>query len=214
MLVLTACKKNQDNNIIYGYEYYPSDSGAYVSYNVVEILHDDLAGVHDTDYYQIKEIIGEEDVDLEGEIFKKVYRYKRLSETLPWSLQDVWVMKKSNRSVELVEENQRKIKMAFSISYDQYWDCNALNEEDEVICYYRNIYQPLNLNNESFDSTVVVEQENDLNFIHYTRSFEVYAREIGKIQYYHKDFDINEGDTLQAIKGNELFYTVFEYGKE
>ena len=49
----------------------------------------------------------EEDVDLEGEIFKKVYRYKRLSETLPWSLQDVWVMKKSNRSVELVEENQQ-----------------------------------------------------------------------------------------------------------
>jgi len=213
-MVLVACKKDQDNSIIYGYEYFPDDSGSYVAYDVTEILHDDVAGIHDTDYYQIKEVVGEEDQDLEGESFKKMYRYKRANDTLSWALKDVWVLKKSNRSVELVEENQRKIKMAFSISYDQYWDCNALNEEDEVVCYYRNIYQPMNMGVEDYDSTVVVEHQNDLNFIHYTRSFEVYARNVGKIHSYFKDMDINEGDTLQAIKGNELFYTAYEYGKE
>lgn len=213
-LIVVACKKEQDHAIIYGYEYFPIDSGHYVAYDVLDIIHDDLSGVHDTDYYQIKEVIGEEEIDLEGESSKKMYRYKRASDTLAWSLKDVWIVKKSNRSVELVEENQRKIKMAFSISYDQYWDCNALNEEDENICYYRNIYQPLSIGAIDYDSTVVIEHEDNLNVIHYTRAFEVYSKNVGKVQYFFKDIDINEGDTTQVLKGTEFHYTAFDYGTE
>lgn len=210
-LVAVSCKKN-DNTIIYGYEYFPIDSGKYVIYDVMDILHDDVAGVHDTDYYQIKEVIGEEDIDLEGESFSKMYRYKREADTLAWGLKDVWVVKKTNRSVEVVEENNRVIRMAFSISYDQYWDCNALNNKDPEQCYYQNIYEPASIGGNSFDSTVVVERQNFESFIEQLRAYDVYAKNVGKVKSVFKDIEIYNGDTLAVNKGTELYYTAVSFG--
>lgn len=210
-ITVIACKKD-DNGIVYGYQYFPADSGKYVVYDVVDIIHDDLSAVHDTDYYQIKEVIGEEDIDLEGETFNKMYRYKRESDTLNWWLKDVWVVKKSNQSVEVVEENDRVIKLAFSISYDQYWDCNALNNEDAEQCYYRNIYEPRTVGINEFDSTVVVEHSDNLNAIEYMRFYEIYAANVGRVQTVNKDLEISSSDTLTVLKGTELFYTAVSWG--
>lgn len=209
---LFACNKN-DGEIIYGYEYFPTDSGKYVIYDVMSINHDDLVGIHDTTTFQIKEQMGEEDIDLEGEPFTKLYRYTRAADTLNWALQDVWVVKKTDRSVEVVEENNRVIRMAFSISYDQIWDGNALNSLDQQQWYYRDIYEPMSIGQNSYDSTVVVERENFLSFIEYNRSYEVYARNIGRVQKYHKDIEIDAGDTLNVLKGTELFYTAVSWGE-
>lgn len=211
-LISFSCKKD-DNDIIFGHEYFPDQEGKYVIYDVIDILHDDLSAIHDTSYYQIKEVVGEEDVDLEGESFKKLYRYIRSNDTLNWQLKDVWVLKKNARSVELVEENYRVIKMAFSISYDQYWDCNALNQNDPEQCYYADIYQPKTVGINSFDSTVVVEHSNFTSFIEYIRHYEIYAANVGKVQSYFKDLEIGNGDTTNALKGTELFYTAVSWGE-
>lgn len=212
VLFFISCKK-QDANIIYGYQYFPSDSGSYVVYDVVDILHDDIAGVHDTNIYQIKEVVGEEDIDGEGETFNKFYRFHRENDTLAWQLKDTWVMKKTGKSVELVEENDRVIKMAFSISYDQYWDCNALNNNDSEQCYYADIYVPKLVGALSFDSTVVVERNDFSSFIDLERSYEVYAANVGKVSSYFKDLEINNGDTLDILKGTELYYTAVDFGQ-
>ncbi|UKN01804.1 hypothetical protein K6119_18950 [Paracrocinitomix mangrovi] len=206
-----SCKKN-DNTIIYGYEYFPVDSGHYVVYDVIDILHDDAVGVHDTTYYQIKEVIGEEDLDLENETFNKLYRYQRFSDTLAWQLKDVWVVKKTNTNVEVVEENERIIKMAFSISYDQYWDRNALNNNPAQQCYYNEIYKPATIGAIDYDSTVIVEHQDFSSYIEYDREFEVYARNVGRVQLVRKHIDIFNGDTLQVDKGTELFYTAVDFG--
>src|SRR5690606_8659935 len=158
----------------------PDDSGRFVVYDVIDILHDDIAGVHDTGYYQIMEQVGETDVDGEGDPFKKIYRYKRESDTLTWQLKDVWVLKKTAKNVEVVEENDRVIRMAFSISYDQYWDCNALNNTGSEQCYYTAIYQAKTVGSIDFDSTVVVERKNFTSYIDYQRSFDVYAPNVGR----------------------------------
>lgn len=210
-ITIIACKKD-NNGIVYGFQYFPIDSGKYVVYDVVDIIHDDLSAVHDTDYYQIREVIGEEDIDLEGETFNKMYRYKRESDTLNWWLKDVWVVKKSNRSVEVVEENDRVIKLAFSISYDQYWDCNALNNEDSEQCYYRNIYEARTVGTNDFDSTVVVEHHDNLNAIEFMRFYEIYAANVGRVKTVNKDLEISGTDTLSILKGTELFYTAVSWG--
>ncbi|MEO9531907.1 MAG: hypothetical protein ABJG68_15860 [Crocinitomicaceae bacterium] len=213
VLAFSSCKKT-DETIIYGDHYFPADSGRYVIYDVMDIVHDDPSNVHDTSRFQIKEIIGEEIIDNEGDPTRKLYRYFRENDTLNWSLQDVWIVKKTGRSVELVEENQRKIKMAFSISYDQYWDGNALNNLDAEQCYYSHIYEPISVGSIDYDSSVVVEHQDFLTYIEYLRFYEVYAPNVGKIQSYYKDVEINEGDTLNVEKGTELFYEAVAFGKE
>jgi hypothetical protein len=213
-LLLFSCKKKNIPEPIYGTEYYPFEEGLFVIYDVVSIVHDDLVNVHDTSYYQIKQKIGEEDVDGEEETYRKVYRYLRTSDTLNWTLKDVWTAKKSNRSVELLEENKRRIKLAFAISYDQYWDGNALNSDDPEQCYYSNIFSPYQLNGYTFDETVTVERQNFESYIEQIKSYEVYAEQIGLIYSHFKNNSIRNGDTLDVDKGSELYYTYKSHGFE
>ncbi len=214
-LILFSCKKDPPNSIIYGYEYFPTDSGHYVIYDVVDIFHDIvLEPAHDTNRYQIKEVIAESIVDNEGETVQKVRRYIRESDTMDWAIQDIWTMKRTATTGEVVEENDRFIKMVFAIAYNRSWDCNALNNEDGLDCYYESIYEPYKVGPISFDSTVIVEKQNFTSFIDFQRQYDVYARDIGKIKSVYKDLEIDNFDTTDIQKGAEIFYTLIDYGVE
>lgn len=66
--IILAFNKNEPKPIIYGYEYFPVSQGHYQVYNVVDMFHDEALGaVHDTNYYQFKEVIAESLVDEEGD---------------------------------------------------------------------------------------------------------------------------------------------------
>jgi hypothetical protein len=187
--------------------------GQYTVFDVVDIFHDvALLPAHDTDYYQIKEVIGEEELDGEGQPYQKLYRFIRMSDTLDWSLKDVWTIKRTSTTAETLEENKRRINLAFSISYDQIWNYNALNEDEATNARYDKIYEPITLGGIEFDSTVVVEIQNELNFIEYKRQYDIYAANYGRILKVRKDLDILNTDTTNISKGTELFYTAVEFG--
>jgi hypothetical protein len=214
LFFISSCKKD-DNQILYGYQCYPMEAGRYVIYDVVAIFHDlALAPAHDTSRYQIKEVIGEEELDGEGETFRKLYRYYRLNDTLNWTIQDVWTVKRTGTALETLEENKRRINLAFSISYDQEWNYNALNEDDPLEAYYDHIYEPLTLSDLSYDSTVVVEIEEVLTFVEYKRQYDIYATNVGRVYSVRKKLDITNTDTLNIQKGSEIFYTAIQYGVE
>ncbi len=218
-LVLTsllACKKDPvDTNIIYGYEYFPVEVGHYAIYNVVDIFHDlEIEPAHDTNRFQIKELIAEVLVDGEGDTIQKLKRYVRPDESEDWVIQDVWTQKRTASTAEVVEENDRQIKMIFAIAYNRTWDGNALNNEPELECYYENIYQPHTVNSTVYDSTVIIEKENFISFIDFNRSYDVYARNVGKIKSVYKNLAIDNTDTTDIQKGVELYYNLIEFGTE
>jgi hypothetical protein len=214
LVFISSCKKD-DTPILYGYNVYPMEEGRYVIYDVVDIFHDiALLPAHDTNYYQIKEVIGEEELDGENETYRKLYRYYRASDTLDWVMQDVWTVKRTGQSLETLEENKRRISLAFSISYDQYWNYNALNEDDELTARYENIYEPLSIGSDSYDSTVRVEIENLITFIEFKRQYDIYAANVGRVVRVKKDLEILNSDTTDIKKGTELFYTAVGYGEE
>lgn len=189
--------------------------GSYVVYDVVDIFHDvALIPAHDTDHYQIKEVIGEEELDGEEEPYRKLYRYYRSADTLDWVMQDVWTVKRTGQALETLEENKRRISLAFSISYDQYWNYNALNEDDELTARYDNIYQPLAIGSHSYDSTVLVEIEDLITFIEFKKQYDIYAMNVGRIVRVKKDLEILNSDTTDIKKGTEIFYTAVEFGVE
>lgn len=210
-----ACKKQQDTEIIYGYEYFPIQKGHFVVYDVLDIFHDEaLEPAHDTNRYQIKELIDEELIDNEGDTIQKIKRFWRQNDTSDWILQDVWTQKRTASTAEVVEENDRKIKMVFAIAYNRTWNGNALNNEAALTCYYEDIYEPFSLSNFTFDSTVTVEKENFLSFIDYRRQYDVYARNVGKIKSVYKNLIIDNFDTLDIQKGPEIYYNLIEFGLE
>lgn len=211
-----ACKKDPiDNTIIYGYEYFPVEVGHFVVYDVVDIFHDlEIEPAHDTSRFQIKELVAEILVDGEGDTIQKIKRFFRVDETENWVTQDIWTQKRSASTGEVVEENDRQIKMVFAIAYNRTWDCNALNNETRLECYYENIYEPYKVNETVYDSTVIVEKENFISFIDFRRSYDVYGRNIGKIKSVYKDLRIDNSDTTDIQKGSETYYDLVEFGIE
>ena len=208
-----SCKKDNSAPINMGYQYFPINEGHYTVYDVINITHDDAVQVHDTNYYQIKEVIGEVYMDEEGENANKLYRYYRANDSANWVMKDVWSMKLTGRTAEVVEENIRYIKMGFAISYDEYWDCNALNNIYSEECYYSKITEPFTVSNGTvIDSTAIVEHSNFATYIDYIREYEVFAANIGKIYSVKKDIKINNGDTLDIDKGTELYYSLIDWG--
>jgi len=210
---VTSCKKDNDPPKFH-YEYFDLTPGRYIDYDVMEVEHDiTLAVEHDTDRYQLRTYIGDTIIDNEGRVARKFIRYKRPDASSPWVFSDVWTTIISGNRAELVEENQRMIKLVFAPTLSKEWNINAFNMNSEVLAYYRDIHESQSIGALNFDSTLVVEIVNEEpNFIAYKRKFEVYAKHVGLVYKHYKDLSIVSFDTLNVTKGTESYYRCIGYG--
>jgi len=211
LIVLIGCKKENPPN--FHFEYFGLAEGRYVVYDVVEMQHDSALQIHDTLRYQMKTFWGNAYVDNEGREAREYLIYKRDSVNQPWVLSDVWYGLFDGIRGELVEENQRKVKLVFAPTLSKGWDANAYNLDDELECYYREIHQDTTINNYQFDSTLVVEQQTYYNLIDSVRMYETYAKHIGLVYKHHVDNHYQFGST-EVILGNELYMSFVTSGWE
>lgn len=211
LAVLAACKK-ENTDPDFHYDYFPLQQGRFVTYSVQEVKIDDDLAINDTSRYYMKTVIGDTITDNEGRIARRYERYVRDSLNHPWVLQDIWTTIIESGRAELVEENQRTIKLVFAPSKYKEWNCNAYNMLDPLDCYYQNIHKPSSINGFSFDSTVTVEQEDFLSLVDYRRKYEQYAKGVGLYYKHYKDFRIFNADTMNVEKGTELIMRLIDYG--
>ena len=209
---VVSCKK-QDAAPQFHYDYFDLTQGRYIDYDVMEINHDvDQAIEHDTSYYQLRTLIGDTAIDNQGRIARKFFRYTRPNSAGTWVLSDVWTALITENRAELIEENQRIIKLVFAPTISKEWNPNAFNMYNEMTSYYRDIHDSQTFGALFFDSALVVEQEDFFSLVDKKRKYEVYAKGIGLVHKYYKDLTISNFDTLNIQKGQELFYTCFAYG--
>jgi hypothetical protein len=213
LTLLNACKK-QDNSPDMAYAYFDLTHGRYIIYDAVKITHDANQAVHDTLRYQMKTVIGDTIIDNEGRVANRYLRFFRTNELNFWVLQDIYTTIIENRRAELVEENQRIIKLVFAPTLSKSWNANAFNMLPTMDCYYRAIDKKATIGLLSFDSTLIVEQADFSSLIGHERKYEVYAKGIGMVYKYFKDLEIANFDTLNVKKGDELFLTINSYGIE
>ncbi|MCH8330922.1 MAG: hypothetical protein IH946_06015 [Bacteroidetes bacterium] len=199
LLVLVASKCNEPGtlDVDYNYEYFPLKLGQTVIYDVDSVFLDDftLPPTFDTTTYQIKETVESTFIDNEGRISHRIVRYKRYDTTSVWKDNAVWFATRTNSRVELVEDNNRFIKMTFPAKEGKKWlgnvyldiatekclpDYDNSNWEYEIL----EIDKRYSINGLDFDSTLIVEQINDTtdNLVEMHYSFERYAKGVGLIE--------------------------------
>ena len=193
LMIFIACKKTPAPQ--FHFDYFGLTQGRYVIYDVVDITHNKDLAQHDTLYYQLKTYWGNIYIDNDGRTARELYRYVRDTPADPWAVSDLWTGIIDGIRGEIIEENQRVVKMVFSPSYDKEWDANAYNLYGELDCYYRDIHSDTVIGGINFDSTVVVEQEEYFNLIDSVRKYEMYAKDIGLIYKYYKDIHFQIGDS-------------------
>ena len=210
--LLLSCQKDKQT-IDLGYDYFPVTEGLTRVYQVTDIFHDvDLLPAHDTNYYQIKEVIGEYETDDSGEDAHVLRRYQRADENEDWTIKDVWLIKRNSQHAITVEENQTIVNLGFGINSGVTWDANAFNTLAPVNCSYSNLYQPFNIAATlDFDSTCTVNHQDFISFVDYQKEFYVYAKHVGRVYSVYKDLTIDNFDTLSVQKGQELIYKLLEY---
>lgn len=211
--IVFSCKKNSKPD--FHFDYFNLEKGNYVIYDVLEIIHDDALNQHDTLEYQLKTIWGDPYIDNEGRSATEFIRYKRNSPSEAWQFSDLWTGIIDGVRAELVEENQRVVKLVFAPTLQKNWDANAFNLLPEMECYYRDIHQDTIVGGVLFDSTLVVEQMAEANAIDTIRRFEVYANNVGLIYKYDRDLNFQYNNGVPYLnEGRELFYTYASSGKE
>ncbi|MFT5581382.1 MAG: hypothetical protein ACI9G9_000632 [Psychromonas sp.] len=217
LLLFTSCKKEdeelgQPSNL--HADYYQTTKGAFVIYQATEMTHDDAVGQHDTIEYQLKTVVSDIFIDNEGREANEFLRYKSYDEGVTFYLSDVYTTIVNGPRVELVEENQRIIKLFLPPSLNVEWNINAFNSRPEKKAYYEAIHQSYQVGNLSFDSTLNVVEQKLYSLVDYRQQYEVYAKGIGLVKKYFKDLRINDFDTLDAQRGNEIYYNVLSHGVE
>lgn len=207
------CKKDtQKVNMHLGY--FDLTPGRYIIYDVVEISHSQGAAGSDTSVYQLKTVIGDTVMDNSGRIARKFYRYTRDNSSETWDLKDVWTTIIADYRAELVEENQRVIKLVFAPTLEKNWNANVYNLQAELDCVYDEIHKSYTVGSNQFDSTITVEQADELNLIEYKRKYEVYAKGVGLVKKHFRDLSINNFDVTDINEGKELFMNFVSTGIE
>ncbi len=196
------------------YDYYPLKQGHYNIYSVHEVIVDQQVNVRDTFDYFIKTLVGDTITDNSGRQAKQFERYYSANANGPWTIHDVWTAIKYDGKAELVEENNRVIKLVFAPSEDDEWNMNAYNTLEPLECYYSSIHQSYSLGGNTYASTVTVEQEDFSSYIDSRRKYEVYARGVGLVHKYFRDFIINNGNPNNVKKGHLLEMRLISYGEE
>ncbi|MDX1349029.1 MAG: hypothetical protein R3279_02215 [Putridiphycobacter sp.] len=213
ILSFVACKKKQ-TALDLGYNYVPLDSGITTIFQVRDIFHDvALIPAHDTNYYQIKTVVGESYEDDEGIIAHKIYRYRRETSVDSWTVKDVWTLRNTGTRIEITEENLRLIDFVFAPSITKTWDANALNEFEAKNSVFKSVHKPFKQNAFSFDSTCVVSHQAFTSFIDHNVEYDVFAKGLGKIHSVHKELTIDNFDTLDIQKGFEITYELIDFSK-
>ncbi|MBK9412568.1 MAG: hypothetical protein IPP27_08050 [Bacteroidetes bacterium] len=210
-----SCKKESVEAPALSYNYFPTESGKYIIYDVDSIYHSETDNNNDDSvfsyHFQIKDKIDSSFVDLEGRVNQVRLRYHRNSDTLPWQLTEVWTQYLSSTSAYLTEENIKYHKLSFPINATITWNGNDSNTEEEELYYYDYFHESDVLNGLSFDSTLSVIQIDENNFVETIYGNEKYAAGVGMIYKEHNDLGKTNG---QVVKGLEYKMVVVEYGVE
>lgn len=212
LLALHACKKEEVHVNLHE-NYFGMEAGRYVVYDALEVTH--LSNnTKDTLIYQLKTVIGDTVHDNSGRVGRKFIRYKRTSDTLNWTISDVWFIIIEENRGELIEENQRIVKLVFAPKEGKTWNGNAFNTNEDVEYTYEYVHQEANYNGFQLDSTVKVLQEEEFNLIEYKKKFEIYSTDIGLIQKHVIDLNISNYDINQVSTGKEYYLDMIDFGVE
>ncbi len=201
---ITNCKKSDNQPAEMFYTYFPTEIGVWTEYEVHQVVHNASVGT-DTSHFFLKEVVAEEFIDNQGRVTFRIERFKKDSLNGTYALSDVWYSNLTNTTAEKVEENIRFVKLVFPVKAGKSWDGNAYNSEIEWEYEYDSLHIERTYNNLTFDSTIKVQQIDNVNPIQNQVAYEVYANYIGLIR---KSYvNIENGDGL------EVEMTIIDYGR-
>ncbi len=219
-VIFFGCKKeNSKPSVDYLYSYFPMAEGYSLVYNVTEINIDDTMDIFDTLRYQLKERFDSLYYDNSGNPAWRLERYKRNDSSQNWIISDVWEAQVINNQLQIVEENQRFVKVVFPPEVGMHWDGNTFNTIGRQEYEVTDLNVPGNVNQYHFDSTLTITLDNRESLINKYYTINQYAKHAGLINKTVISIDyanIIPGVPIEQriVRGHLYYQTLIDYFNE
>ncbi|MEX0968191.1 MAG: hypothetical protein WD077_13200 [Bacteroidia bacterium] len=190
LLFLISCKDEVIDPVKMYEQYYRVDTGYIYYYRVDSVRYSNFDPDNvDTVVNYLRVEFTEPYTDQAGETAYKVKRSAGKSEHGPWTLMNVWSVKKLDNAVHFTAENVKYVKMVFPVKEGGTWNGNAYNTGGEAIYTYANVHKPKAVGDLYFDSTATVVELADSNLIFQDMKSAVYATGIGLVHSERKEME-------------------------
>ena len=200
LIMLISCEKETENlSFTPASDYFPLIKGKNITYQIDSSVYLNLGTKKQINTSIIREAVDSASIDNTGRLTFKITRSRRQKDdTTKWNPINTYLVAASNEIIEVIEENQRYIKLVSPVIAGTKWKGNAkINTTgNPALLYldnwdytYTGVGSPSIFNNRNFPDCLTVMQQNDTignpankNFyfeINYAK--EIYARQIGLI---------------------------------
>lgn len=168
--------------------FYPLTIGYFISYEVTEIQHSELAE-DDTINYQIKEVLADTFTDLSAQQAYRIERFRRDNESQTWALDSVWTVRNEGLRLVKVESNVPYVKLICPLEEELSWDGNLFNGLAPETYVVQDLQQGYQVDDNFFDQTVTVVQKADTaSLLSRNYRIEVFAQDIGLVYKKNENF--------------------------
>lgn len=212
ILMMIGCEQQTAEPVEMGYFFYPDTPGHWVVYDVDSVVYDDFTGEMYTYQYQVKELVESTFTDGEGKPGLRLERYWRHDQADSWVVSNIWQARRLTTRLEKTEENISYIKLTFPVKKNATWDGNAYNSSEPLTYRFTEVYNPLQLNGFSFDTTATVLQKQLYTLISEDFQQEIFAKDVGMI--YKKYVKLTREVDGTIVGGIDYSYSIFDFGME
>ena len=209
-LFFTSCKK--ENEILFPTtinDYYPLEIGKYINYDLDSTLFVTFGTVRKVVSYQAQDRVTDSLSDNLGRTSFRIDRYIRKDATMPWVYNTTFLVTNTGKSIEMVENNLRYIKLAFPLNQDFSWKGNTfinttslepdIRYLDNWDYIYDSVNVPLMLNGVGIDSTLKVMQRDEFTGQDPNVSGTLYAEKNYSVEKYGKGIGLIYRDFIHWV---------------
>jgi hypothetical protein len=221
-----SCKTKTEPNPDFEYNYMPLEIGRYIVYDVDSIVYDKFKSEKRSYKFQLKEKIEATYKDNTGQTFYRIIRYKRMQDSTGAFIDSSFKIKNAfaaaiiNNGLQVIEDNQKYVKLLFPPTVDREWNGNSYNNQGEQLYFFSKVNENITLNNQIYNnvSQIVELQSNPDIKIYKKYYYTTYAKNIGLIEKYILDIasQINLNLPIESRIEEGLIYhqKINTYGKE
>lgn len=212
-LCLTSCNKSETLITAALSDYYPLQTGKYITYQLDSLVYLSFGTRDTTISYQVKYVTDTEIIDNLGRPAYRIYRYIRKNETNSWTPEGTCMAVIADNGFEYTENNLRFIKLKepfkdyFSWKGNSFIDTYSANSMfrylDNWDYTYTNSGLPDIVGNYSLENTVTVNQRDEIigdpndpsGYSEINFGQEKYAKGIGMVyrKLFHSEFQPGNG---------------------
>jgi hypothetical protein len=209
ILTLASCKKENANftpDTVS--DYFPLQVGKYITYDLDSTIFTNFNQTETIRHYQAQYKVEGQTTDNLGRAGYIINRYLRQDSTQSWTIDNVFTVFPTDKSIEYVQDNLRFIKLMGPVTDGFSWKGNSYLAFNPYRSYvfadqtfmedwnytYQDVNAPLTVGTKDFDNTITVFEISDSTgdptlpetlYAEKTYSIEKYAKNVGLI---YKDF--------------------------